>query len=715
MFILDEDQKLNKPSEIMNVLQFIKEYKNVKKKENIRYYNFPVAFDIESSSVQLNGQKAAFMYEWSFCLDGKVIIGREWKEFLDMLEVIKDYYELNNYRRLIIYVHNLAYEFQFIRKLFKWQKVFSLSKRKPIQAITIDGIEFRCSYLLSGYSLAKLSDQLIKYKVSKKVGDLDYSLIRHSKTELTKQELKYCSNDVIVVCAYIQELIERLGDITKIPLTKTGFVRKYTRDTCLYEGGHAKKVSKFNNYRKLIKNLTLNVETYRICKEAFMGGFTHANPVRAFQVTENVDSFDLISDYPSIMVSEKFPMSRPEKVIIKSEEEFQFNLRNYCCIFTIEINGLKPIVYFENYISSSHCKKLVNPLENNGRLVSADHLITTITEQDFRIIEAMYKWDDMGIINFYRFKKGFLPKEIVLSVLKLYENKTKLKGVEGYEVEYMRSKEDLNSEFGMCVTDICRDNITYKNNEWGKELADIEEEIGKYNKSVKRFLYYPWGIYITAYARRNLFTAIFEFQYDYIYSDTDSVKVVNADKHMEYIDKFNSMIINKIKRVLNFYNIDVELMRPKNKKGEVRQLGIWDWEKEKNEEHSYKNFKTLGAKRYMVEFYNERRLSDSVKSKYSLTVSGLRKFTAIPYMEKKYKNIFDAFSEDLTIPPEYSGRTTHTYIDEEVEGYVKDYKGNYGYFNELSSVHIENSEYSLSLSDKYIDYLLNIAEMEVPN
>ena len=119
MFILDEDQKLNKPSEIMNVLKFIKEYKNVKKKENIRYYNFPAAFDIESSSVQLNGQKAAFMYEWSFCLDGKVIVGREWKEFLDMLETIKEYYELNNYRRLIIYVHNLAYEFQFIRKLFK--------------------------------------------------------------------------------------------------------------------------------------------------------------------------------------------------------------------------------------------------------------------------------------------------------------------------------------------------------------------------------------------------------------------------------------------------------------------------------------------------------------------------------------------------------------------------------------------------------------------
>lgn len=67
-------------------------------------------------------------------------------------------------------------------------KGFSIDLRKPIYGITENGIEFRCSYLLSGYSLAKLGEQLHKYKCEKLVGDLDYSLLRHSKTPLTQKK-----------------------------------------------------------------------------------------------------------------------------------------------------------------------------------------------------------------------------------------------------------------------------------------------------------------------------------------------------------------------------------------------------------------------------------------------------------------------------------------------------------------------------------------------
>ena len=49
------------------------------------------------------------------------------------------------------------------------------------------------------------------------------------------------------------------------------------------------------------------------------------------------------------------------------------------------------------------------------------------------------------------------------------------------------------------------------------------EEIQKYNDSKNRFLYYAWGIWVTAYARRNLWTGILAVGKDYIYSDTDSI------------------------------------------------------------------------------------------------------------------------------------------------------------------------------------------------
>ena len=161
----------------------------IKTNKKIEYYNIPCCFDIETTSFyeEYEGvkEKRSIMYEWTLCINWVIIVGRTWEEFLNTYNRIVEWFDTYERRRLIIYVHNLSFEFQAFRKLFKWDKVFSLSERKPVQALTEDGIEFRCSYILSGYSLAKLSDQLQKYKVKKKVGDLDYSLIRHSETPLT--------------------------------------------------------------------------------------------------------------------------------------------------------------------------------------------------------------------------------------------------------------------------------------------------------------------------------------------------------------------------------------------------------------------------------------------------------------------------------------------------------------------------------------------------
>ena len=131
------------------------------------------------------------MYIWQLAINGRVVIGREWSEFLCAVNTIVERLELYKNKRIIIYVHNLAFEFQFIRKMFEWQKVFAIDNRKPIYAITKQGVEFRCSYILTNYSLAKLGEQLHKYKVSKLVGDLDYNLIRTPKTPLTEKEMQY--------------------------------------------------------------------------------------------------------------------------------------------------------------------------------------------------------------------------------------------------------------------------------------------------------------------------------------------------------------------------------------------------------------------------------------------------------------------------------------------------------------------------------------------
>ena len=272
------ESKIYSPSEITDVLECAVDEdmlvstgkRTPETKLMIRCYNLPSAFDIETTSLYLDGDiKSAPMYVWQFGINGYVVIGRTWDEFENMLQAIIKKLDLAEDKRLVIYVHNLSFEFQYIRKHFEWEKVFASDTRKVIYAITkgrFAGFEFRCSYFLSGYALKKLGDELQKYKVEKMTGDLDYSLMRHSKTPLTEKELKYCENDVRVVMAYIQERIEIDGNITtdKIPLTKTGYVRKYCMNACLFEcKNHKQNVGKFISYRKNMQSMTLGVDEYR--------------------------------------------------------------------------------------------------------------------------------------------------------------------------------------------------------------------------------------------------------------------------------------------------------------------------------------------------------------------------------------------------------------------------------------------------------------------
>ena len=681
---------------LQNLRNFITISRNNKKES---FLNIPCAFDIETSSFRLigNDEKCALMYIWTFGIFGMIVQGRTWQEFISFLNYLQKNLYLSETVRLVCYVHNLQFEFGFLYKYFKWKKIFALKQHTPIYAIAENNIEFRCSYILTGYSLEKL--KLEHFNIEKLSGFLNYDLIRHPKTELTEKEKAYCINDVKKVMAYIEEQIQKEKGIQNIPLTKTGYIRRYCRDSCFNdENGGRKKYYKFQN---IIKPLKLEPEEFTRLHEAFQGGFTHQNPFKQGKVIENVTSFDFCSCYPAMLVQNEFPMGKGELYDLKSEQDLEVNLQAYCCLFVVEFFNLKPKLFFENYISISRCRLLKNSVVNNGRLVSADHCVLTVTECDYKIIRNFYSWDERRIYFFRRYIKDYLPTDFVKCILNLYKKKTELKNIPGYEYEYMVNKELLNSCYGFLQTSIVRDEITFDGDEWGKVTPDLHEAIKKYNNARGRFIFYPWGVWTCQFQRLSLFSAILEFgkSGDYVYSDTDSVKVENAELHKEYIEDYNKTIQEMIKRALNFHKIPEEYAFPINRKGEQKPLGIWE------NEGTYRFFKTLGAKRYMVQKEN---------GEYSLTVSGLNKTKALPYIIEKCKNnrkkIFDFFNDEMVIPAEYTGKPIRTYITEERKGKIEDYKGEEYIFTQKSGVHLENQEYSLKLSEEYQKYLAKIGE-----
>lgn len=650
------------------------------------YYNLETSLDIETTSTyDSGGNKIAFLYEWTIAIKDTAFYGRDVESLLSCLSDIQRYFMLSDNLRLMMFIHNLSYEFQFLRKYMGWKNVFAVDERKPIKALSDYNIEFRDSYILSGYSLAKLADNLTSHSIKKLVGDLDYSLIRHSETPLTRQELAYCESDVAIVTAYINEQIAQYGgDITRIPLTNTGRVRQYVRKNCYRSGRKNQGASR--RYRDLMLELSLDTKSYLYSNKAFSGGFVHASLEHIGKTLTDVHSIDFNSSYPYCMLSEKYPMSRP----YYSQSENDLLNNEYLSIIHIKFYNLQSRFTYDSYLSKHKCKTR-GEIVQNGRIYCADYCETFITNVDFDIISNVYDFD-YEIIDGYYFYKQYLPKQIIESILKLYNDKTLLKGVKGKEVEYMLSKGMLNSVYGMCVTAIVRDNYQY-DNEWITTKPTIEEleiTIEKHNKSRNRFLYYPWGPFTTSYARRNLFYGIKRIEKDYVYSDTDSIKFMNYERYKEFITDYNNECERKLKEMCDFRGIDFELCRPKG-----RLMGVFDYEGKSD------YFKTLGAKRYMQ--YDK-------DSGYKLTVAGLSKSNGMEYIKEIGKGdiekTFDMFNDGLIIPPNRTGKQTHTYIDSTMECDIMDYKGAMFHVKQLSGLHLSDCGFDMKIDDKFLEFFV---------
>ena len=203
------------------------------------------------------------MYIWMFGINDKIYYGRTWEEFKSLLFKIDFWTEEH---KKYVYVHNLAWEFQFMQNSFKFKNVFARKARKPIMFDLIDyNFSFRCSMTMSNCALDKLPS-IYKLPVEKLSGNLDYYKIRNSKTKLTEKELAYCENDCLVVYEYIKKELERYGTLKNIPLTSTGHVRN-----------ELKELVKENwKYKWQVKrSVNVNPHVFNLLQDAFQGGYTH--------------------------------------------------------------------------------------------------------------------------------------------------------------------------------------------------------------------------------------------------------------------------------------------------------------------------------------------------------------------------------------------------------------------------------------------------------
>lgn len=672
--------------------------------------NLPCAFDIETTTFEDTRQLRSCMYVWQFAIEQTVYMGRTWIDFQKFIAKLNKKFQLSKNKKLVVYVHNLSYEFGFMRKWFKINKVFAINSRRPLY-VEFKNIIFKCSWLLSGLSLENLAKTYCGKENQKLKGDLAYTKIRHSSTLLYYHEICYCVNDTTIVTEYIQKMIDKWGDISKIPLTKTSEVRLFCRNACLYKN---KKHQQNIQYKSLMEELILSPNEYRMLRRAYTGGFTHANSFSVNKLLKDIDSFDFCSSYPAVMCSEFFPMSRGTLIKKPSKEEIKYHLRKHCCLLNIRFKNIQDKFFFEHYLSESKCFykngvplcKIKNTKEheykiiNNGRVVYAEYLETTITEIDWQIINKCYTWDSIEFGRLIWYEKGYLPKQIIESVLEFYNKKTELKDIVGMEDIYLCNKEMVNSTYGMMVTNILHTIYGYDDEWLDPKTPDLNTEIEKYNNDKKRFLFYPWGVWIVKYATRNLWSGIFHMSKDYHYSDTDSLKISNSYLYNDYFTKYNTDIVKKIHKCLEYYNIPIEKASPKTKKGLCKPLGIWE------HDGDYYRFKTLGAKRYLTESVVDGYLC------FKATVAGIPKKALSEYLCNKYnwdtEKIFDAFNNELEVPKGLAGKKLISYIDHPMKSLEIDYRGVIGEINERCCVALTENSFTMNMSRDFMLFLNNL-------
>lgn len=687
-------------------------------KSKIEYYKTISAFDIETTSlykVVLNKQAkqkykpiSGTMYIWQLGINGQVVTGRTWEEFYNLIMKIAEIYETNKNKRFVIYVHNLSFEFSFIQYLFNWIDLFAMSARNPVRCCTENGIEFRCSYALAGASLDYTAKNLTMYKINKLSGIIyDYNKRRGTSTPLSEYEIKYCIHDVLVVMAYIDEIFTtEKTDNAHIRMTKTGRVRNYLKKQCVYN-----KYSRIDYLNKM-HDLTMTEKEYHYIKASFAGGFTHSNRYRTNIIIEadkdgRLDSYDLTSSYPAALCAFKYP-SKSLGVSIRDytvDQILELENKGYAAIFAVKFTNICTTSYSDTIISKSKCYKMENVRENNGRVLSADSLTSIITNIDLECISWFYEWEEIEIYNVYLYRTAYLPHNFIYSVLSLYGDKTKLKGVEGEEARYGMAKSDVNSIYGDTAMDINHSIISYNDGIWSEEQGDLAEVLEKYNNSNSRYNAYAWSTFCTAFARRNVLSAIHYIdEYckvnhchsDYIYSDTDSIKLTNHDRYTEFFNNYNKDIVEKIKACLRARNIDEAMAEPETIDGKKKPLGVWDWE---SKDQIITRFKTLGAKRYIYETLEEDGTKD-----IHITIAGVSKKKGGEY----FNSLDDAFNEftfGMKIDEAFSGRLMARYFDEATSGSFVDYLGNKQFYSEMSSVCLTPSDFSIKHNSTYENIL----------
>lgn len=652
------------------------------------YLNLDCAFDIETSSYQ--SMKVSWMYMWQFAINDITIIGRTWEEFRQLIKMIGDHYQNDRKDRILCWIHSASYEWSFMKNWipgymkgrYGYPEVFALSPREVIKLCTDNGIEFRDSSVLTNVSLKKLAADY-KTGLKKLTEVMDYKEVLTPDTPLDNARIAYAINDVQILAKFNKYYIKPyyLKKGYDIPLTSTAIVRNEMKRR------FKKLPAKYkNSYKKRVRTAFPSKLDYTfIMKWLYRGGYVHSSIADTFELFVNEDmwSLDFKSSYPAVMLHNKFPYRFVKR---KASEWYKIcNDKRY-----MEDNAFYVHLEFKNIrIKTTHAieskHKLLhveNGLYDNGRLVSADKIEVVLTELDWLTYNDFYNWDTVRCLTYHVASKEELPiflREMVLEYFELKEKTPK------DTLDYVLIKAMLNSLYGMCVSGLFNDQLVLTE-EGLLEPTGMEKP---YEVIVKNQILLPYfGIWISAYARRNLLSIVAKLDADNAYSDTDSSKVFNYYGNKYIFDAYNDRI-RRINKTMYVGDHDRSV---------YKDLGCF------MVEDKYIKFRTNGCKRYIYTTSSYDKETGKYHLEDHVTIAGMRKGSLQNKAMNEKRDIYELFEDGLELDKLESDKLTSVYTDKEFTLDVIDKDGRESIIYEKSCVTLVDIGFKMKIDNLYLQY-----------
>lgn len=617
-----------------------------------------ISLDTETSWNHELENPVGWIYQFAFLLKNDIVYGRNPFDFIKALKEIKNVYGINKEKKMIIYVHNLPYDWQYLKNFLikEFGKDYNLlaSSAHKVFSFEIAGFVFKCSYKLSNKSLYKWAKDLnVKHK--KLIDVVDYQAIRNQNTRLTKNDWKYQFYDIICLKECVEKQMKIYNDnLRSIPLTSTSYIRRVARKF------YKEKDSYLKNYHDF-KKTALDENVYKMLLNESAGGISHGNfKMAGKRINAKIGHYDFRSHYPSQMRVADFPVGKFELFFKYDKDkkkklclaDFKKLTKDYCYIANVIIRNIKikkgvtmPYLQVAKVMQQQLEKSKI--ISDNGRVLEyKGACLLSVNEIDMKWIEKQYTFE-IFIDKVYISKKGKLPDFLIKTVDFFFKGKTEYKKVvKDYKKKYenneisldllldaeinlMKSKSGINGIFGCTFTKPVRDDFYMdEKGKWHKgsiiehddgtiehKKIDINKALEEYYDNRNNFMRFQFGCWVTANARDELMTIIELIGYEnFIYCDTDSIYCILTKDTQEIINNFNKENNKKAEELKAYITIN-------NKKVYYNVL--------EDEEDIIESFKFLHAKCYGMIINNKKEVitKDNEYKHMEVIIAGVTRFS----------------------------------------------------------------------------------------